>query len=292
MPVSKRVGKSRLQRQRRHDRDQIGVAAALAEAVQRALDLAHAGLDGGERIGHRLAGVVMGMDAEMVARYAGRDDLVDDGANLRRLRAAIGVAQHHPARAGVVGRPGAGQRIVGIGLEAVEEMLAVDHRFLADSNRRLDRGLDRFEVFLVGAAERDAHMIVPALGDEADGVRLRLDQRGKSRIVGRRHPCPLGHAEGDEFCARRALLGKEGGVGRVGAGIAALDIIDAELVEQLGDGDLVLDGKVDARRLLAIAQGGVEEDRGVSLFMVARCASTPLWPAGHLPRKGEIGSFE
>ena len=47
-------------------RDQVGIAAALADAVQRALDLAHAGLDGGERIGDRLAGVVMGVDAEIV----------------------------------------------------------------------------------------------------------------------------------------------------------------------------------------------------------------------------------
>ena len=58
-------GEGRLQHQRRDDRDQIGVAAALADAVQRALDLAHAGLDRGQRIGDRLAGVVMRVDAEM-----------------------------------------------------------------------------------------------------------------------------------------------------------------------------------------------------------------------------------
>ena len=58
------LGEVRLQRQRRDERDEIGVAAALAEAVQRALHLPRAGADRGERIGDRVAGVVMGVDAE------------------------------------------------------------------------------------------------------------------------------------------------------------------------------------------------------------------------------------
>jgi hypothetical protein len=57
--------------------------------------------------------------------------VADDLAHLVRLGAAIGVAQHDPARACLVGRLGAGQRIVRIGLVAVEEMLAIDHRLLA-----------------------------------------------------------------------------------------------------------------------------------------------------------------
>ena len=61
------IRKLRLQRQRRDEGDEIGVAAALAEPVQRALHLPRAGADGGERIGDRIAGVVMGVDAEMFA---------------------------------------------------------------------------------------------------------------------------------------------------------------------------------------------------------------------------------
>ena len=52
-----------LEKQCRDERDEIGVAAALAQAVERALHLARAGVDGGEGIGHRVAGVVVGMDA-------------------------------------------------------------------------------------------------------------------------------------------------------------------------------------------------------------------------------------
>ena len=58
----------RLQSQRGDEADKIGVAAALAQTIQRALHLPHAGADSGERIGDRVAGVVMGMDAETCRR--------------------------------------------------------------------------------------------------------------------------------------------------------------------------------------------------------------------------------
>ena len=46
------------------DGDQIGVAAALAEAVDRALHLHGPGVDGGQRIGHGQLAVVVAMDAD------------------------------------------------------------------------------------------------------------------------------------------------------------------------------------------------------------------------------------
>ncbi len=49
------------------------------------------------------------------------------------------------------------------------------------------------------------------------------------------------------------------GVGRVRAGIAALDVVDAEVVEHRGDRELVVQREVDAVRLRAVAQRGVEE---------------------------------
>ena len=58
-------------------------------------------------IRHRLLGVVMGVDADMVARHDRRDGF-DDGFDLVRQGAAIGVAQHHPAGAFLIGRTGAG----------------------------------------------------------------------------------------------------------------------------------------------------------------------------------------
>src|SRR6185437_6183441 len=54
-------------------------------------------------------------------------------------------------------------------------------------------------------------------------------------------------------------LGEEFGVGRIGAGIAALDIVDAEIVEQMRDQLLVMQREIDAVGLRAVAQRGVEE---------------------------------
>ena len=89
---------------------------------------------------------------------ARHDQRLDDRADFRRLRAAVGVAENDPARAGVIGRLCTGDGIGGVCLVAVEEMFAVDHCLLTGGNGGLDALGDAFEIFLVGAAERDLHM--------------------------------------------------------------------------------------------------------------------------------------
>ena len=61
------------------------------------------------------------------------------------------------------------------------------------------------------------------------------------------------------FCPERPPLGEQTRVDRIGAGIAGLDIVDAEFVEHAGDGELVGEREVDAVRLRAVAQRGVEQ---------------------------------
>src|SRR6202042_1629845 len=69
-----------------------------------------------------------------------------------------------------------------------------------------------------------------------------------------------GHAErGEAGMIELWLLGKEFGVGGIGAGIAALDIVDAEIVEHFGDQLLVAQREVDAIGLRPVAQRGVEQ---------------------------------
>ena len=111
-----------------------------------------------------------------------------------------------------------------------------------------------FEVFLARDAERHLDMIVPGLGHEADGGGVRLHDRLKARIVGGGAARALGHAERHELGLelRRAL--EKRGVDRVRAGIAALDIVDAQRVEPLRDDALVLQRKIDAQRLRPVAE--------------------------------------
>ena len=67
------------------------------------------------------------------------------------------------------------------------------------------------------------------------------------------------HAEGGEGGVELAILGEQLGVERIGAGIAAFDIVDAEAVEHARERKLVVQRKIDAVRLRAVAQRGVEE---------------------------------
>ena len=138
-------------------------------------------------------------------------------------------------------------------------MLAIEQHFAPFVARGNDALADAREAFFNRALKRNVDMIIPRLRDEADCIRVGVEQRRDARIVGRRTPCPLGHPESAEFCTKDRFFRKELGVERIGAGIAALDIIDADPVEQARDGALVFQRKIDAGGLRAVAQRGVVE---------------------------------
>jgi hypothetical protein len=184
------------------------------------------------------------------------DDLLD----LVGKRAAVGVAQHDPAGACLVGVLGDAQGVLAIGLVAVEEVLAVDHRLAAGGDDRLDGLANAFQVFLVGRAECDADVIVPGLGDETGSRGWVLQRVLKARVVGDRAAGALGHAERRESRVReRRGRCKKLGVGLIGPWVATLDVVDAQLIEDLGDPDLVGDREVEARGLGAVPECRVEQ---------------------------------
>jgi hypothetical protein len=76
--------------------------------------------------------------------------------------------------------------------------------------------------------ERDAHVVIPGLGDEADGRGRGVEQRLQPGIIGERTADALHHAEGGEGGGKLAVFSEKGGVGRVGTGIAALDVVEPE----------------------------------------------------------------
>ena len=137
-------------------------------------------------------------------------------------------------------------------------MLAIDQRFLAGDNGGDNRFSKILEVFGRRDAEGHLNLFAGGLGDEAGSRRRRIQNALHAGVVAHRAPCPLGHAEGGESRALRTLFGKERGVGDVGAGIATFDVIDAKLVKQPGNGNLVLERELDAGRLRAITQRRVK----------------------------------
>ena len=126
---------------------EIGVAAAFAQPVQRALDLARAGAHRRQRFATACS---VSSWAWMPTWSPGilLADLADDLLDLVRERAAVGVAEHDPAGAGLVGGPGAGKRVGRVRLVAIEEMLAVEQHLAALCRGRAHAVADRGEVLL------------------------------------------------------------------------------------------------------------------------------------------------
>ena len=122
----------------------------------------------------------------------------DDGerrADLRRQRAAVGVAQHDPLGARVGGGAQAVQRVAGVEREAVEEVLGVEQHALARADEEGDRLGDHREVLLA----RDAHDLLDVqhrgLADERADRReaarpARAAPRPRSAATSRRRVIP------------------------------------------------------------------------------------------------------
>jgi hypothetical protein len=83
----------------------------------------HAGLDGGEGVGHRAPGVVLAVDPEPAGHPA--PHLGHDPRHAAGQHAAIGVAEHTDLGAGGERRLQHPDAVVTVGGVAVEEVLAV-----------------------------------------------------------------------------------------------------------------------------------------------------------------------
>lgn len=250
-----------LELQGRHHREEVGVAHALPVAVGRALHVRGAGVHGRQRVGHRAAGVVLGVDAQPRAR--GLADLGHDAGDVGGQHAAVGVAQHDHVGARLGGGAHHAQRIGGVVPVAVEEVLAVEEHPPAAAAQEGDGVGDHRQVLLAGGAQRPLHVPDVALGHQGDHRRAGVAQRQDLGVLLGAHPRPPGGAEGRQPRVAQVQLGggalEELGVLGVRPRPAALDERHPELVEELGDGQLVGDGEVDALALGPVAQRGVED---------------------------------
>ena len=107
------------------------------------------------------------------------------------------------------------------------------------------------------------HVHLGGLGHDADRLGPRLDQLSQRLVLGRLHAGPAGGAEGHQGGGPERQLDRcpleELGVLRVGSRPSPLDEGHAQMVELLGDPELVVDGQREALLLGAVAQGGVED---------------------------------
>ena len=240
-------------------RDQVGVAGALADAVDRALHLRRSGFDRRERVGDRAAGVVVGVDAQRdpAERFA------DDGerrSHCRRQRSAVGVAQDHPLRPRLGRGAQAAERVAGVELEAVEEVLGVEQHALSGGREKRHRVGDHAQVLLA----RDAHDLLHVQERGLAHERARRDraagQHAQPLVGVGGAVAPPRHPEGDQLGALKALAGEQLEqllLLRVGRGKAGLDQRDPEGVERVHDAQLLLSREAQASAAHAVAQGGV-----------------------------------
>ena len=141
-------------------------------------------------------------------------------------------------------------------------MLGVVNHLAADRLQEGDRLADHGEVLFQRDAEHLGHVEVVRLADDRDHGGLRLDQGLHAGVVGRLNSLATGHAEGTNPAVLKGLGGdplEKLGVLGVREGIAALDEIEAQLVEPAGDEQLVLQREIDAFALGPVAERGVVE---------------------------------
>ena len=270
------------------------VAGALAEAVDRDLDLARAGLDGGERVGRREPEVVVAVDADRRVRADEVDDPPDERAELGRDRVADGVRDVDRRGAGLDDRLVDLEQEVGVGARGVLGARTRSRRrgpsclaAVADPADRLGERLvavDPELVLEVDVARRDEDVEVRPLGD--------LDRLDR--------PLRVAVAAAGERRDRDPALGLLGDppdrleVAGRGGREAGLDDVDLEPGELAGDLELLGRGQPGARRLLAVAQGRVEDPdaaRRARTAAAARRVRAPRRSSAPRPRRRSAAAW-
>ena len=153
-------------------------------------------------------------------------------------RAAIGVAQAEHLSARLLRRFERAQRVIRVGLVAVEEVLGVVDHFLAVLVEVLDRLGNQLEVFVERNPQRAFHVQVPRLAENRRHRSAGFHQRPHVAILRHAVLGEPGRAERGQpgvFQVQPAGALEELLVLRVRARPAAFDVIDAQLVQFLCD---------------------------------------------------------
>ena len=261
--AQRRGGQTRLaqlQLQAGNDTGHVAIARAFAVAVHRGLHMARTGFDRSQRVRHAKADVVVRVDAHAAVEPA--DGGLRDGRNFTRQTAAVRVTQHHHVRTRLLGGLPGGDGVFRVELVAVEAMLGVVDDELPVVLEVTHGVADHAEVFVRRAAQDFLHMQHGGLAVDRHHGRLRLDEQAHLIVaLNRRGLFPRGAEGGELGVLELAPLGlrEELDVLRIAARPAALDVVNPEGVNALGDAELVRDREVDAFTLRAISEGRIVE---------------------------------
>ena len=145
-------------------------------------------------------------------------------------------------------------------LHAVEEVLGVVDHFFAEAFQVAQAVADHAQIFVGRGLQHFGDVQHRRFADDGHDRRFGIDQRLNVGVVCRIAVLAPGRAERRDLGVlqfQRLDRLEVGGIFRVRARPAALNVGDAEVIEQFGHAQLVGDRKRDAFALRAVAQGRV-----------------------------------
>ena len=216
--------------------------------------------DARQRVRHAQADVVVRVDSDLAMQFAARG--LRDRGDFARQTTAVRVAKHDHVRARLLRRLPCRDGIFGIELVTIETVLGVVNHKLPVILQITHRVADHAEILIRRAAQHFLHVQHRSLAVNRDDRRLRLDEQPHLIVLLDRHALFAGRTERREFRVLEfALLGlrEKLDVLRIAARPAALDVMNAELIELVGNAQFVGDREVHTLTLRAIAQGRVIE---------------------------------
>src|SRR5262249_31818448 len=143
-----------------------------------------------------------------------------------------------------------------------EEVLGVEDDLVHPGAQERDRVADDVEVLLQRDAQVVPDMEIPRLADDGDDRCLGAQQCLQVAVVRGAHARAAGGTERGDTCRPEpepANAAEELLVARIRARPAAFHVVDAQVVEALGDAELVVEREADVFGLRAVAQRRVVE---------------------------------
>ena len=193
----------------------------------------------------------------MRARNARLDQRLHTSAHIMGQRATVGVTQHNPARAGIIGRLGRSNCIIRIGLEPVKEMLCIKQRLAPLPCDMCNGCFDIFDVFVQRYPQRSLHMKIMRFTHQTNRRSARIHNRRQHIVVVSGPTGPFGHPERCHGCTGLWHGLKKLGIRGVRPRPTAFDVIDPKIIQHRRYRVLFCCRKLHALGLLPVAQCGV-----------------------------------